>query len=128
MIAERRVHVTLPVADLARARAFYEDTLGFKPYDVQPSAVLFQAGSGTLFAVTLSSGSATGSHTQMGITTPDIEADVADLKRRGVVFEEYDYPTLKTVDGIAQTGPNRGAWFKDSEGNLIGIIQFAEPN
>ncbi len=128
MISERRVHVTLPVADLDRARAFYEETLGFKPYDVQPSAVLYQAGAGTLFAVTRSSGSATGSHTQMGITTPDIEADVADLKRRGVAFEEYDYPTLKTVDGIAETGPNRAAWFKDSEGNLIGIIQFAEPN
>ena len=55
--------------------------------------------------MTLSSGSATGSHTQMGITTPDIEADVAELKGRGVVFEEYDYPTLKTVDGIARRAP-----------------------
>jgi hypothetical protein len=62
----------------------------------------------------------------MGITTPDIEADVAELKGRGVVFEEYDYPTLKTVGSIAQTGPNRAAWFKDSEGNLIGIIEFAD--
>jgi catechol 2,3-dioxygenase-like lactoylglutathione lyase family enzyme len=128
MLAERRVHATLPVADLDRARAFYENTLGFSPHDVQASAVLYRAGEGTLFAVTRSSGSPSGTHTQMGFTTPDIEADVADLKRRGVVFEEYDYPTLKTVDSIAQTGPNRAAWFKDPEGNLIGIIEFVDPN
>ena len=127
MLAERRVHATLPVADLDRARAFYEDTLEFSPYDVQSAAVLYRAGEGTAFAVTRSSGSASGSHTQMGITTPDIEADVAELKGRGIVFEEYDYPTLKTVDSIAQTGPNRAAWFKDSEGNLIGIIEFGKP-
>jgi catechol 2,3-dioxygenase-like lactoylglutathione lyase family enzyme len=128
MLAERRVHVTIPAADLDRARAFYEGALGFSPYDTQPGTIMYQAGSGTLFAVTRSTGTASGTHTQMGFTSPDIEADVADLKGRGVVFEEYDYPTLKTVDGIAQTGPNRAAWFKDSEGNLIGIIQFAEPN
>jgi catechol 2,3-dioxygenase-like lactoylglutathione lyase family enzyme len=128
MLRERRVHATLPVADLDRARAFYENTLGFSPHDVQASAVLYQAGAGTLFAVTRSSGSANGSHTQLGITTPDIEADVAELKGRGVVFEEYDYPTLKTVKSIAESGPNRAAWFKDTEGNLIGMIQFAEPN
>ncbi len=124
MISERRVHVTLPVADLDRARTFYEATLGFKPSDVQAGAILFQAGSGTLFAVTLSSGSASGTHTQMGFTTPDIEADVADLKSRGLAFEEYDYPTLKTVDSIATVGPTRSAWFRDSEGNIIGVVQL----
>jgi catechol 2,3-dioxygenase-like lactoylglutathione lyase family enzyme len=126
MLAARRVHVTLPVADLDRARKFYEETLGFSPYNIQPTAVLFRAGEDTLFAVTQSTGAASGSHTQMGITTPDIEADVAELKGRGVVFEEYDYPTLKTIGSIAQTGPNRAAWFKDTEGNLIGIIEFAD--
>ena len=126
MLAERRVHVTLPVADLDRARAFYEDTLGFTPHSVQPTAVLYRAGEGTLFAITKGTALASGAHTQMGFTTHDIEAEVADARARGIVFEEYDFPGFKTVGGIAATGPNRAAWFKDSEGNLIGLIQFAD--
>ena len=54
----------------------------------------------------------------------DIEKVVAELKDRGVVFEEYDFPGLKTVDSIADTGPIRAAWFKDSEGNIIGVVQL----
>ena len=60
----------------------------------------------------------------MGFTVDDIQDEVADLRRRGVTFEEYDVPGLKTEGGIAQTGPNRAAWFKDPEGNLIGLIEF----
>ncbi len=127
MLAERRVHVTLPVADLDRARAFYEGTLGFFPYSVQPTAVLYRAGEGTLFAVSKGTALSSGAHTQMAFTTDDLEAEVADAKARGVVFEEYDFPGFRTVDSIAPVGPNRAAWFKDSEGNLIGIIEFADP-
>jgi len=54
---------------------------------------------------------------------PDVAALVADLKSKGVVFEEYDWPGLKTIEGIATNGPHRSAWFKDSEGNLIGLMQ-----
>jgi hypothetical protein len=60
----------------------------------------------------------------MGFSTDDIEGDVAALKRSGVVFEEYDFPTLKTVDGIATRGDVRSAWFKDSEGNILALVQF----
>ena len=98
--------------------------LGFKPFQVNPAAVLYDAGEGTKFAVTRSSGKASGSHTQMGFTVTDIEAEVADLKRRGVVFLEYDFPTLKTVDSVAGTGAGKAAWFLDPEGNMIGLIQF----
>ncbi len=126
MLTERRVHVTLPVADLDRARAFWEG-LGFTPYNVQPTAVLYEAGAGTYFAITKGTALSTGAHTQMGFTTHDLDAEVADARSRGVVFEEYDFPGFKTVNGIAATGPNRAAWFKDSEGNLIGIVEFADP-
>lgn len=126
MLAERRVHVTLPVADLDRVRAFYEGKLGFTPRSVQPTAVLYNAGEGTLFAASKGTALSTGAHTQMAFTTHDLEAEVADARARGIVFEEYDFPNFKTVDGIASAGPNRAAWFKDSEGNLIGIIQFAD--
>jgi hypothetical protein len=60
----------------------------------------------------------------MGWETKDIEKEVADLRARGVVFEEYDYPNLKTVNGIATTGPGKAAWFKDSEGNILGLVQM----
>jgi catechol 2,3-dioxygenase-like lactoylglutathione lyase family enzyme len=127
MLAERRVHVTLPVADLDRARAFYEGKLGFTPYNVQPTAVLYRAGEGTFFAISKGTGLSSGAHTQMAFTSHDLEADVAEARSRGVAFEEYDFPGFTTVDSIASVGPNRAAWFKDSEGNLIGIIQFADP-
>ena len=126
MLSDRRVHATLPTADLDAARAFYEGVLGFEPYRVLPFAVLYRAGAGSMFAVSVSAGRASGTHTQLAVTTPDIEADVADLRARGVTFEAYDTPTLRTIDGIAPMGPNRAAWFRDPEGNLLGLIEFAE--
>jgi hypothetical protein len=56
--------------------------------------------------------------------TPDIEAAVADLKARGVVFEEYDTPEVETINGVATLGESKGAWFKDSEGNMLALGQF----
>ena len=61
----------------------------------------------------------------MGFRVDDIESEVAALQSRGVQFIEYDFPGLKTVDGIADTGPVRAAWFNDTEGNLLGIVQLA---
>ncbi len=69
-------------------------------------------------------GTASGTHTQVAWTTHAIEAEVADLKGRGVVFEEYDTPDLKTVQSVATIGPSKAAWFKDSEGNLLALVQF----
>jgi catechol 2,3-dioxygenase-like lactoylglutathione lyase family enzyme len=125
MLSDRRVHATIPTADLSAARAFYEGVLGFVPRQVLETAVLYDAGAGSVFAVSRSSGKASGSHTQMAFTTTDIEADVGELRGRGVRFEEYDYPTLRTVDGIAHLGTSRAAWFRDPEGNTIGLIEFA---
>jgi hypothetical protein len=62
----------------------------------------------------------------MGFMTSDVEREVRDLKSRGVTFEEYDYPTLKTVNSIAAREGVKSAWFKDSEGNILGVVQFAE--
>ncbi len=71
-----------------------------------------------------SSGRPSGEFTQACWATDDIEAEIADLKASGVVFEEYDLPNFKTVNSIAPTADNRAAWFKDSEGNLLGIVQL----
>ena len=125
MLTERRAHTTLPVSDPEGARAFWEGRLGFVPYEENPAAVMYRAGEGSVFALTRSTGRATGAHTQIGFTVDDIDAEVRELRERGVVFEEYDLPGFRTIDGVAQTGAGRAAWFRDPEGNLVGLIQFA---
>jgi catechol 2,3-dioxygenase-like lactoylglutathione lyase family enzyme len=125
MLSERRAHTTLPVTDLAAAKAFWQDRLGFRPLIENEAAILFSAGHGSAFAVTRSSGRASGTHTQLGFTVTDIEAEVADLTARGVTFEEYDVPGLRTEHSVAVTGAGRAAWFRDPEGNLIGLIELA---
>lgn len=122
MLVDHRVHTTLPSQDVDALRRFYEDVLGFEPYAVRPSAVAYRAGEGSLFVITRSGGRASGGHTQMGFTVSDLSAEVAELRSRGVVFEEYEMP--KTVDGIAEMPAGKAAWFKDPDGNLIGLAQF----
>jgi catechol 2,3-dioxygenase-like lactoylglutathione lyase family enzyme len=124
MLSARRVHATLPTPDPERLRAFYEDTLGLTPFAVREANVLYRVGEGTLFAITRS-GIRPSGHTQMAFTVPDLEAEVADLRGRAVVFEEYEMP--KTENGIARMPQGRAAWFKDPDGNLIGLVQFDEP-
>lgn len=125
MLPDRRVHTTLPTLDPERLRSFYEQTLGFVPFAERPGAVLYRAGDGTLFAISKAGGRATGAHTQMAFTVPDIAAEVAALRARGVVFEEYETP--RTEQGIGRVGAGRAAWFKDPDGNLIGVLQFDDP-
>jgi catechol 2,3-dioxygenase-like lactoylglutathione lyase family enzyme len=131
MLENSDVATRLPAKDLERARAFYAEKLGLEPVEERPGGLRYRCGS-TYFVVFASAGAASGTHTQMGWEVDDIEATVAALRERGVVFEEYDLPGLTTVDGIADIEGNypskggigeRGAWFRDSEGNLIGIGQ-----
>jgi catechol 2,3-dioxygenase-like lactoylglutathione lyase family enzyme len=124
MLADARVHATLPTSDVDALRPFYEDVLGFIPHAILASAVVYRAGEGSLFAISRSGGAASGSHTQVAFTVGDIEATVAELRGRGVVFEEYDTPL--TVHGIARMGMGRGAWFRDPAGNLLAVAQFDE--
>ncbi len=123
MLKDCPTHATLPAADLARARAFYEETLGFEAVSVNPGGVFYQA-SGTRFFVFPTSGAASGSHTQMGFTVPDIEAEVANLRARGVNLESYDMDGFDKDTLVFTGGPIRSAWFRDSEGNLLGMVQF----
>ena len=124
MLADRPIHVALPAGDLERARRFYAEKLGLTPEGEGPGGLFYRCGENTQFLLFPSQGSASGTYTQAGWTVDDIEAEVADLKARGVVFEEYDTPSLKTVKSVASTGGTRAAWFKDSEGNLLVLLQF----
>jgi catechol 2,3-dioxygenase-like lactoylglutathione lyase family enzyme len=131
MLKHSDVATRLPVQDLERARSFYAEKLGLEPIEERPGGLLYRCGSG-FFALFISSGASSGDHTQMAWEVTDLRAMVEALRARGVKFEEYDLPGLKTVDSIAEVAgnyPSKGgvgelaAWFRDSEGNLLGIGQ-----
>jgi catechol 2,3-dioxygenase-like lactoylglutathione lyase family enzyme len=125
------VATRLPAQDLERARRFYADVLGLEPVEERPGGLRYACGGGS-FALFASAGRPSGEHTQMGFQVPDLDAAVTELRRRGVTFEEVDVPGLRTADGIAEVEGaypsdggrgERAAWFRDSEGNLLGIGQ-----
>ena len=124
MLANDPIYPTLPAADLERAKRFYADKLGLTPESEFPGGLLYRCGKDSRFSVFLSQGEAGGTHTQAMWLVEDVESEVAALKARGVVFEEYDLPSLSTVNSIATAGPIKGAWFQDSEGNLLSLGQF----
>ena len=122
MLKIRRVGAAIPAQDIQRARQFYEQKLGFKPVqEGLDGGVAYMFGE-TGFLLFPSMGKASGDHTQMAFDVDDVEEAVRELKRAGVEPEEYDFPNLKTKDGIVERPDGeKGAWFKDTEGNLIGI-------
>jgi catechol 2,3-dioxygenase-like lactoylglutathione lyase family enzyme len=130
MLSNARVATRLPAQDLERARAFYAGTLGLEPVEERPGGLRYAPAAGE-FVVFQSTGAASGDHTQMAFEVDDIEATVAALRGRGVTFVEYEAPGFRMVDGIAEIDGNypskgvaeRGAWFRDSEGNLLGVGQ-----
>ena len=133
MLGEARIAARIPAQDLDRARRFYSEKLGLDPIDERPGGLLYHPTGGGEFALYASGGAAPGTFTQMAFEVDDIDATVAELKRRGVVFEEVDVPGLRTADGVAHIEghyPSKGAsgeragWFRDSEGNLLGVGQL----
>ncbi len=123
MLKDQPVVAVLPAADLARARDFYRDKLGLEPDN--PSAednLEYTCGSGSRFMLYQTSNAGTAKNTQMGWSVTDLPATVAELRAAGVVFEDYDFPGLKTEDGMAVL-PDGGsaAWFLDSEGNILNV-------
>ncbi|MEU6914562.1 VOC family protein [Streptomyces olindensis] len=129
VLAGARVATRLPAQDLDRARRFYAEKLGLEPVDERPGGLLYRC-DGAEFALFRSTGVSPGTFTQMAFEVDDIDAVAAELKRRGVVFEEVDVPGLRTEGGIAEVEGHypskgargeRGGWFRDSEGNLLGI-------
>ena|SRR2546426_6147490 len=126
-----RVATRLPAQDLGRARRFYAEKLGLEPADERSGGLLYRCQGGE-FALFQSAGEPSGTHTQMALEVDDLAATVRALRERGVVFEEYDFPGLRTVDAIAEVEGNypskgataeRAAWFRDSEGNLLALGQ-----
>ena len=125
-----KIATRLPAQDLRRARAWYAEKLGLHPSEEREGGLLYKIGNAE-FALFDSAGESDGSFTQMAFTVPDILAEMAELRDRGVVFETYDGPELKTKHGITEIAGNypskgdgeRACWFRDSEGNMLGIGQ-----
>lgn len=124
MLSECTIHTALPATDLQHAKHFYAEKLGLTPESEGPDDLFYRCGEGSRFLVFPSEGTASGTHTHMTWTTPKIEAAVAELKARGVVFEEYDIPEVKTINSVEMLGQSKGARFKDNEGNMLALGQF----
>ena len=113
----------IPASNMARARLFYEQKVGLVPREEIAGGVVYECADRSWIFLYHSGGANTSKASQAFWQVKDVEADVAELKARGVTFEEYDMPGLKTVNGIATMGTSKGAWFKDTEGNIMAIIQ-----
>ncbi|MBE0481423.1 MAG: VOC family protein [Dehalococcoidia bacterium] len=115
------IYAIVPAADLSRARKFYEN-LGLKAIAEDPwPGVTFEGGDGSLLYLYQTPNAGKAPHTLAGFSVDDVEATVDGLRAKGVRFEEYQTPDLKTVNGIATVGPVKSAWFKDTEGNILAI-------
>lgn len=124
MLSNARVGAAVPCQDFERAKAWYKEKLGLSPSEENPGGAYYDCADGTQFFLFPSSGKASGTHTQVGFTVTDVKAEVAELKKSGVKFEEYDFPGLKTdEDSIADIGDSVGAWFFDSEGNMLAVFE-----
>jgi len=117
------MYAYIPAKDVARARRFYEDKVGLKPKQEIEGGVVYESGKGTACFLYPTPNAGTSKASQAFWQVEDIEREVGELKKRGVKFEEYDTPDIKTRDGIFTGGGAKAAWFKDTEGNILAVIQ-----
>jgi predicted enzyme related to lactoylglutathione lyase len=123
MLQNSPFYAYIPAKDVSRARKFYEDKLGFKAGEEIAGGVVYEFGKGTAAFLYPTPNAGTSRASQAFWQVDDIEREVAELKKRGVKFEDYDMPGMKTKDGIFIGGGAKAAWFKDSEGNILAVIQ-----
>jgi catechol 2,3-dioxygenase-like lactoylglutathione lyase family enzyme len=121
MLQKCPMYAYLPAKDVARARRFYEQKLGFQPKQEVEGGVVYEFAAGTACFLYPTPNAGTSAASQAFWQVADVEREVAELKAKGVTFEEYDMPGMK--DGIATAGGAKAAWFKDSEGNILAIVQ-----
>ena len=124
MLKDAPIVPYIPASDIDRARRFYEDKVGLVAREALAGGVVYECAGGSWIFLYLSQGAGTSEASQAFWQVQDVEAEVRELKARGVGFLDYDLPGLKTVDGIATMDDGtKGAWFRDSEGNILALIQ-----
>lgn len=123
MLKNARIVPYIPVADVRRARKFYEDKVGLKPKEEYAGGVIYECGDGSYVFMYPSPRAGMSRASTAFWQVDDVGAEVAELKARGVVFEEYDMPGIKMENSVASRGGAKTAWFKDSEGNILAVSQ-----
>lgn len=124
MLKDLAIIAVLPARDMDRATSFYRDKLGLDPAETwDEENLLYRCGNGTAFLLYKTDNAGSAKNTQMSWRTEDLEREMEDLRGRGVVFEDYDFPGLKTENGVAETPVGKAAWFLDSEGNILNLAQ-----
>ena len=124
MLANAAVAPTLPAVDLKRARRFYEATLGLKVVKEDPSpGIMVQCGNGTMIYI-YERAATKADHTVASFAVDDLDAEMLALQRKGIKFEEYNLPGLKTDHGVVTIDGMKGAWFKDTEGNILSLTEM----
>jgi len=123
MLQDSPLYAYFPAQDIARARRFYEDKLGFRPQQEIAGGIVYAFANGTAAFLYLTPNAGTSKASQAFWQVDDVEGEVAALKARGVIFENYDMPGEKSPSGVITAGGAKAAWFKDSEGNILAIIE-----
>ena len=126
MLQKSPLYAYLPARDLNRARRFYEETLGLVPKSLNNGGVTYEFGGGTAAFLYPTHNAGTSRASQAFWSVEDVDREIAELKKRGVVFERYDdMPGERSAEGAVIAGGAKAAWFKDSEGNIMAVIQGA---
>ena len=123
MLQNSPMYAYIPAKDVARARKFYEGKLGFAPGKVMEGGVVYEFADKTACFLYLTPNAGTSQASQAFWSVDDVEREVAELRARGVTFEDYDMPGEKSPSGVVTAGGAKAAWFKDSEGNIMAVIQ-----
>ena len=122
MLSAAPIRAYIPASNVARARKFYEQTIGLRPKQEYSGGVIYECGGAEVFLYPTSN-AGTSRASQAYWQVADVEAEVAELKARGVKFEEYDMPGVTMKNSIATAGGAKTAWFKDTEGNILAVSQ-----
>ena len=122
MLGTAPIRAYIPVSNVSRARTFYEDTIGLRPKREYAGGVIYECGGAEVFMYPTPN-AGTSKASQAFWQVEDVEKEVAELKARGVKFEEYDMPGVTMKNSIATAGGAKTAWFKDTEGNILAVSQ-----
>jgi catechol 2,3-dioxygenase-like lactoylglutathione lyase family enzyme len=119
MLGQSQLTTIVPVVDVDRARRFYEEKLGLGPGErTGDGGLLYRTRDGS-FELSPRKAPAPNPYTVMSFEVADVVREVSELEGRGVAFEDYDLPDLKTVGHVCVLGSDKAAWFKDPEGNIL---------
>ena len=123
MLQESPMYAYIPAKDLARARQFYERTVGLVPKEETNGGVVYEFGRNTACFLYPTPNAGTSQASQAFWSVDDVDREMVALKARGVVFEDYDMPGDRSAEGAVIDGGAKAAWFKDSEGNIMALIE-----